>query len=238
MRYLVILVIGLFLFNSCERRATQELKRLEAAHIMHFINGGNFREDLKPLALDFGGLPLNEMWFNALSSLGHLPSAKWHSLSSFDPNYHPTCLSEPLLAPKKTQSPHTKADYIVSDYIKNLHHSVLYSRVGDHGVSLSPLAVRKASLNSDTVPTISIYPDFYAEQQKGSQPTLASKVSITTYEADGMFLLRGVMTDLSFPVRCFDVIWSPLDGKPIYGQLYYYDGQVIKSSVFKPSKPV
>lgn len=205
---------------------------------MEFINGGRFRESLKHLDLDFGGLPFNEMWFNALSGLGYLPSARLNPLIPIDPDYHPTCLSEPLLAPQKTQSPRTKADYIVSDYIKNLHHSVLYSRVGEHGVSLSPVAVRKASLTSDTVPTISVYPDFYAEQQQESPPTLASEVAITTYEADDMFLLRGVMTDLSFPVRCFDVIWSPLDGKPIYGQLYYYDGRVIKSSVFKPRKPV
>lgn len=238
MRYLVILVFGFFIFQSWEKRSTEKLKWHEAAHIIQYTDEGGRRERTKFRDLDFDGLPFKEMWFNALSSIGHLPSSLWNPLIPIDPDYHPTCLSEPLLAPQNTQSPRTKADYIVSDYIKNLHHSVLYSRVGEHGISLSPVAVRKASLTSDTVPTISIYPDFYAEQQKESPPTLASEVAITTYEADDMFLLRGVMNDLSFPVRCFDVIWSPLDGKPIYGQLYYYDGRVIKSSVFKPSKPV
>ncbi|MCY9873003.1 hypothetical protein [Vibrio barjaei] len=115
-------------------------------------------------------------------------------------------------------------DYKVSDYLKNMHRTVLYARVGNHGVSMSPLSVTKG-YEVDKAPVISIHRDFY----KGGKNVISTsqETKVYLYKGEKALVYRVFVEDRAHPVSCIDLVIDEKLGAVSDGRMYYlYKGRL------------
>lgn len=226
--------------DSTQQEEVQSSTEIEqAATSIDLIEESETADVVKAKALvDFGGKAVNQK-SDLYALLGEpkkgLTFSMFNTAYADDDGARLSCLEDQprvsgdvkSLSSGKAVKPSTSA------YVRGMNKSVWVSKVNNHMVALSPVAVLEDGLIPSADPRIKVYKNFSGGSGVTADYQQAAKVNV--YDGDNALLYRVFSSDKSAPVQCIDVI-LPKSGTPVAkaGELFYLQGKNEMVAEYRP----